>query len=227
MTTSKTILKWGVPAAAFLIQAFYVLRIEHYGIKIGLHWLLYILLFIYLCVFGDIKQLLQKMKHGMTGRRFSVWALLCFGIAFCSVIAILVFFSTFSDPIYPLWQPFSPTLLFLWIPLYVVIQVMVDHIIFYKWFLNEGASGNKIFIILVIVLRTFLETGVLVLSKDTPLQDASFLALALYCANTVFVLCYFKFRDESLSFVAEALFRFSMVITVLVGMPQILPFFHS
>lgn len=218
----KNILKWVFAAAFFIIQCFVVPQIYFYNIKIEAHWLLYILLFIYFFVLGDMKQLFQKLRYGLSSRDFLIKTIVVFCFSFAIGMVMIYSFSNETNPIYPLWQPLYEPLLWLWIPLYTILQPAVDNILYHKLVLGDRAGGY--YLLAVIVFRTFAETGLFLLNKTSNISDNQMIVLALFSVNTIFSICYFTSKNESFSFLVESMYRLAMVITVLVGMPQLLIF---
>lgn len=218
----KNILKWFFSASFLIIQCFVVPKIYFYNIKINAHWLMYIMLFICFFALGDMKQLFQKLHYGLSSRSFLVKAIAAFCFSYAIAIALIYSLSNISRPIYPLWQPLYEPFLWLWIPLYTILQPAVDNILYHKLLLGTSINGYKLFA--VIVFRTFAETGLLILSATSIVSDNQMIALALFSVNTIFSIYYFKSKNASFSFIVESMYRMAIVITVLIGMPQMLIF---
>lgn len=225
MDKKRNKLRFIIPIIALAIQLLYIPMIPYQNVKINLHWLLYIIVFVYLLLLGDIRQLFRKLMCGLHSFKFCKKTILYFLTAFAVVMVLLVSKSEPFSPVYRLWNPSSTTLLVVWVPLYIIVQPVVDHIIYYHWFIGNTDSGvAKIMIVLSATARTFAETGVLILDKNSAIPDHDFLALGLWVANIIFAVCYFNTKDEARSFLVEALYRLALVMTVLIGMPQLLVF---
>ncbi|MGL5259903.1 MAG: hypothetical protein ACRC7V_07320 [Lachnospiraceae bacterium] len=215
----KIILKWCIIILFFSIQCFVVPRIYFYNIKSMVHWLIYILLFICFFVLEDMKQFFQRLHYGITSRNFLVKAIAAFCFTYVVAIVLIYVLSDITSPIYPLWQPLHSPILWVWIPLYIILQPIVDNILYHKLLL--GTSAN---IFVVIILRTFAETGLLIFNKTSAIGDNQMIILVLFCVNAIFSIFYFTSKNTAFSFIVELMYKMAIVITVLIGMSKLLIF---
>ena len=220
--TIKNIIKWMFIASFFIIQCYVVPRIPFYNIKIGIHWLLYFVLFLYFFISGDMKLLYKKLKYGLSSSNFVKKAFFIYLFSFGVAMVLINTFTDTSVPIYTLWQPLHLPFFLLWILLYTFLQPAVDNALYHRSLLVTPINRYKL--LAIIIVRTYAETGVLLLSTRSMIGDNQMIVLALYVVNTIFTLCYYKSKDESFSFVVEVMYRISLVLAVLIGMPQLLLF---
>ena len=216
---------WMPPIGLLCLHVILLPRLPFHNFKLGLHWVCYLILFVFLCCLSEVKQLFLGLKSGLQRPSFIKKAVIGFFISFGIAMLMLYFFSTEIAPMYRLWQPLDTSWLPLWILAYVVLQPLVDNILYHKWLIGTAAPESARFLLLlVVVVRTYVETGILIVNKNAPIPDNGFLALVFFAISVVFVLFYYQTKNEALTFLIELLYRVALVTAVLTGMPQLLPF---
>lgn len=97
----------------------------------------------------------------------------------------------------------------LWFVLYVIVQPLVNAVIFEKLLL--GGGGVKALVIAAVILWTYIETGEIV-SRNSA---AGFLTLAYFVSVAVPVVFYLFTRKISIAYVGDALFRMSTAVMMI------------
>lgn len=217
--------RWVLPAALLCFHSLYLPTVVLYDVKIGLHWLCYGVLFCYLFYLGQVQSVFKKLWDGLSALSFVGKTFLALILALIGAMAIILPFSTQTSPMYPLWQPLPGMWLIPWALAYIVLQPLVDNILYHKWLLgNCNTPTTRIAVFLVILLRTYVETGMLIYSKDSSLPERGTLSLAFFAVSAVFAFSYLYTKNEAVPFCAEVLYRLALVIAVFIGMFQLLPF---
>ena len=194
-------LRWVIPTIALAIQMFYIPSMQFYNVQSGVHWLLYIIVFSYLLSTPYVKELFFKLIYGLRNSKFCMQVLIYVLAAFTVLMTILVLNSEPFPPMYRLWQPHSVAGLLIWPPLYVFVQPLSDNIIYHKWIVGTKSNVNARFMLLgVAIVRTFAETGVLIVNKYSTINGQPFISIALWTINVIFAICYFGKRDEFRSY---------------------------
>lgn len=217
----KTIARWILPLFIMLLHIFYINKLYFYNIKIALHWGSYIILFLYLICMGEGKSLFFELQQGIRKLNFTVKAISISVLAFAGTVLIVYFFAKGLNLMYPLWQPLSPVGLIFWGIGYIILQPFVDTILYHKWLMGSSKKEvSKILIFLVAMLRTYVETGILIFDKQSAIPQEGFLALAFWLGACIFVGAYVLYRNVALSYMSEIIFRAALLITVFAGMSQ-------
>lgn len=216
----KPMAKWLVPIVLLLVHIFYIPKLAAYNMQVLLHWGCYLLLFLYLSGAGEIRIMGREFRRSIGKLNFLAKVLITFCVAFVSAMLIVYFFAKDLYMMYPVWQPLSIAGLVIWAFAYVFLQPLVDNIIYHKWMLGDGTGSAKILVIVVAMIRTFLETGIIIYSKNSEIPQESFLALALWLASVIFACAYVMFKNAALTYTSEVLYRIALVITIFIGMPQ-------
>lgn len=204
---------------------FFIWRLKAYDLALISHWTCYVLLFICIYFSHDGRILTNKLKLGLTQKAYVFKAIIIFMISFTISMIIVYFLGTSSKPLYYIWQPYTDFGIAIWFFGYVFIQPFIDNIIYHKWLVNiDNPLPTKYQIIMVSFIRTYVETGVLILDKNIPVDDGGLLSMALWIPFAISGLTYFNTKDESLSFVVDMLFRLATFAVVLLGMSNIIFF---
>lgn len=217
----KPVVKWIIPVMLLGLHIFCMEKVPFYNVRVWMHWGCYFFLFIYLLRIGEIKPVLKEFQKCIREVQFLVKTVSVFLIAFVTAILIVYFLAEDLNVMYPLWQPFSTIGIWVWGIIYIFFQPLVDNVIYHKWILGDEKSGvSKVMIFVVVMLRTYVETGIVIYSKDSMIPNEGFLALACWGALCVFAISYMLFKNAALTYTSEVMFRIAIIMTVFIGMPQ-------
>lgn len=217
----KPIVKWIIPIILLCIHIVYIEKIVYYNVRVLVHWGCYVILLVYLLCIGEIKPVFVEFKKRVKEVQFVLKVLGTFLLSFAIAMTIVYYFAKDLNVMYPLWQPLSKIGIGVWVILYIFLQPLVDSIIYHKWVLGKDRLGvSKMLILVVVMLRTFVETGIVIYSKDSSIPQEGFLSLACWSALCVFALSYILFKNIALTYTGEVLFRIALVMTIFIGMPQ-------
>lgn len=97
----------------------------------------------------------------------------------------------------------------LWFVLYVIIQPIVNAVVFEKMLLEGG--GAKVLVIASVVVWTYIETGEIVARNSA----AGFLTLTYFVSAAIPVSFYLFTKKISISYVGDALFRMSTAVVMI------------
>lgn len=206
--TTPVWLKFLFPVLVFGVHLLFITQERIWN----LHWILYIALFIYVTSLGETKKIVREIYDNLKQISFLIKVLAVFLLTLAVVLAIL---NISSESIYPLWMPFWNPLLFLpWILLYVLIQPLVDTVVFEKWLIGSGEDGGawmKAGALLAMLLRTYIETGEIVVKNG----EISMASLAYYMTVAIPILFYLFTKKASVSYLGEVLYRISIAVMIM------------
>ncbi len=175
-----------------------------------LHWGIYLMLFAYCLMLGEVQSLVHELRREVHKRSF---LLLVLAVFFGSLLFTVGVYHRGDDLFYEVWfVPYEVLPLF-WVFFYVLLQPVVDTVIFEKLLIGEDGVLAKVCVLLSIVVRTYLETGGLWLNQAA--DSADMLALAYFVSVAFPTVSYLITRKASVSFMGKVLYRASVAIMIL------------
>lgn len=175
-----------------------------------LHWGVYLVLFAYCLMLGEVRSLFRELGREVHKRSFLLMVL---GMFFAMLLFTMWVYGWGNSVFYPVWFVTDEALPLFWVVFYVLLQPIVDTILFEKLLMGEERLLGKVCVLLSIEVRTYLETGVLMLHTATGSMDM--LALAYFVSVAIPTVCYLVTKKASVSCMAKVLYRVSVALMVL------------